>query len=178
MQFIVHKTHHYFYNCTLWFLQLLCWPLICKNWKITYSYAGVSAPCKGKFNPGQPVQYWLDNVMCVGNEESLFDCPRRGRARTIGIHNCRRRERAGVRCLSMFTSPLCVTYLSVCCVSDESDVGIRLIRNDKDTRNNMSGIIELSIRGEWRSVCDQHWSNVDAQVACRQLGLPYTSKQE
>ena len=71
-----------------------------------------------------------------------------------------------------------MTYLSVCCVSDESDVGIRLIPNDKDTSNNMSGIIELSIRGEWRSVCDQHWSNVDAQVACRQLGLLYTSKQE
>ena len=70
-----------------------------------------------------------------------------------------------------------MTSLSVCCVSDESDVGIRLIPNDKDTRNNMSGIIELSIRGEWRSVCDRHWSNVDAQVACRQLGLPHISKQ-
>ena len=66
--------------------------------------------------------------------------------------------------------------LPVGCVSDESDVGIRLI--PEDTSNNMSGIIELSIRGEWRSVCDQHWNNVDAQVACRQLGLLYTSKQE
>ena len=68
-----------------------------------------------------------------------------------------------------------MTSLSVCCVSDESDIGIRLI--PEDASNNMSGIIELSIRGEWRSVCDWHWSNVDAQVACRQLGLPHISKQ-
>ena len=40
----------------------------------------------------------------------------------------------------------------------------------------MSGIIELSIRGEWRSVCHDQWTNADAVVACRQLGLNHTSK--
>ena len=39
-----------------------------------------------------------------------------------------------------------------------------------------SGIIELGIRGEWRSVCHNEWNDVDAQVACRGLGLPYTRK--
>ena len=51
-------------------------------------------------------------------------------------------------------------------VSGESDIGIR--------QHQPSGIIELSIRGEWRPVCDSFWSNVDARVACKQLGLPYT----
>ena len=41
----------------------------------------------------------------------------------------------------------------------------------------LSGIIELSIRGEWRSVCDDLWDDNGARVACRALGLPNTSKQ-
>ena len=40
----------------------------------------------------------------------------------------------------------------------------------------LSGIIELSIRGEWRSVCDDLWDDNNARVACRQLGLSNTSK--
>ena len=46
----------------------------------------------------QPVQYWLDDVQCEGSEQSLFDCQHR---QPIGTHNCVRRERAGVHCLSM-----------------------------------------------------------------------------
>ena len=43
-------------------------------------------------------------------------------------------------------------------------------------KSNTSGIIELSIRGEWRGVCDNDWNDVDAKVACRELGLPFASK--
>ena len=45
-----------------------------------------------------------------------------------------------------------------------------------DNNSDTSGIIELSIRGEWRSVCDDLWSNANAVVACRQLGLPHNRK--
>ena len=92
---LIPLCHHYFYHLTPQFCSYNCCVDLLHN-------AGASAPRKGKFSPGQPVKYWLDNVVCEGNEESLFDCPRRGRARTIGIHNCRRGERAGVQCLSRF----------------------------------------------------------------------------
>ena len=36
----------------------------------------------------------LDQVMCTGNETSLFDCPRN----PIGQHNCFHSEDAGVTC--------------------------------------------------------------------------------
>ena len=62
--------------------------------------SGASASIKGVFKKEDPVEYWLDNVKCEGDEESLFDCPRSGRASMIGYHNCGRRERAGVKCLS------------------------------------------------------------------------------
>ena len=53
-----------------------------------------------------------------------------------------------------------------------SDISIRLLAGE----DALSGIIELSIRGEWRSVCDDQWDDNDARVACRQLGLPNASK--
>ena len=37
---------------------------------------------------------WLDNVQCVGNETSIFNCP----ANNLGSHNCRHSEDVGVTC--------------------------------------------------------------------------------
>ncbi|CAI8056633.1 Neurotrypsin [Geodia barretti] len=101
---------------------------------------------RGIFRDGEEVQYWLDDVQCTGNEVSLFDCPHKD------THNCGRRERAGVHCL------------------DTDDVAIQLVENT----TLYSGIIELRIRGEWRSVCHDKWTDKDAQVACRSMGLPFT----
>ena len=44
------------------------------------------------------MEYFLDDVHCVGSEQRLFDCPR---GRAIKDHNCGRKERAGVHCISM-----------------------------------------------------------------------------
>ena len=63
--------------------------------------SGASAIRRGVFEEGQPVKYWLDDVQCEGDEQSLFDCPRFGRARIMGSHNCHSTERAGVHCQSM-----------------------------------------------------------------------------
>lgn len=49
-----------------------------------------------------------------------------------------------------------------------SDVIISLV----DEKGYLSGYIELSVRGERWAICDTHWTNNDARVACRQLGHP------
>ena len=43
--------------------------------------------------------------------------------------------------------------------------GIRLDKKE----NNRTGLVEVCHEGEWRSVCDDYWTDVDADVACRQL---------
>ena len=51
--------------------------------------------------------------------------------------------------------------------------GIRLQGGTAD-----SGRVEICNNNIWGTVCDDSWGNVDAQVACRQLGLSAIGKAE
>ena len=45
--------------------------------------------------------------------------------------------------------------------------GIRLV----DQKNSSTGVVEVYHDGEWRSVCNDYWTDVEADVACGQLGF-------
>ena len=55
--------------------------------------------------------------------------------------------------------------------SAENDLGIAI-------DNITTGTIIVLYDGEWRSVCDNAWSQEDAKVACRQLGLSTRGKSK
>ena len=57
-------------------------------------YTGGTAYREAKFGRGTGV-ILLDDVLCTGDEKSLFDCQHRG----IGVNDCSHVEDAGVRCV-------------------------------------------------------------------------------
>ncbi|KAK6487410.1 neurotrypsin-like isoform X1 [Huso huso] len=85
----------------------------------------------------------LDEVRCSGNELSLEECAHSG----WGEHNCDHVEDAAVSC------------------NPYSDGVVRLVDGDSPSE----GRVEIYYNGAWGSVCDDSWTEVNAQVVCRQL---------
>ena len=83
----------------------------------------------------------------MGTETRLIDCP----ANTLGTNDCTHTSDAGVRCAE-----------AVC-----TQGAIRLQGVSFD-----EGRVEICNNNVWGTVCDDSWDAADAQVACRQLGLP------
>ncbi|XP_063116777.1 neurotrypsin isoform X2 [Cavia porcellus] len=89
----------------------------------------------------------LDEVHCTGNELSIEQCPKS----SWGEHNCNHKEDAGVSC-----TPL-------------TDGVIRLAGG----KGSHEGRLEVYYRGQWGTVCDDGWTELNTYVACRLLGFKY-----
>ncbi|XP_048726962.2 uncharacterized protein LOC125645465 isoform X2 [Ostrea edulis] len=86
----------------------------------------------------------VNNVNCRGTEKDFLKCP-------FSPSSCSHSDDAGV---------ICVNTSSI----------IRL----RDGTDKTNGRLEVKIQGSssWGTVCDDGFREVDARVACRQLGLP------
>jgi len=86
---------------------------------------------------------WLDDVQCNGSETDISKCPHNG----WGSHNCYHGEDVSVRCINA------------------SVTGVRL----KGSGHPLEGRLEVYHSGQWGTVCDDGFNNVDATVACMSL---------
>ncbi|CAJ0962253.1 unnamed protein product [Ranitomeya imitator] len=87
----------------------------------------------------------LDEVECLGNESSLDFCQKND----WGHHNCDHIEDAGVSC------------------NPYTDGSVRL----SGGQNIAEGRVEVFYNGDWGTVCDDGWTERNAQVVCRHLGF-------
>ena len=98
---------------------------------------------------------WLSGAFCRGNESRLIDCRPFLSLGIAGICNDHTRD-AGVNCGTIPPSYPC-----------DVEGAIRL-----QGGNNTFGRVEICNDNVWGTVCDDSWGQVDAQIACRQLGFP------
>ncbi|KAM9847935.1 neurotrypsin [Aulostomus maculatus] len=111
---------------------------------------GVAKAWKGAHFGRGSGPIFLDEVQCTGNELSLEECPHM----TWEQHTCDHTEDAGVSC------------------NPYTDGALRLVGADGPWQ----GRVEIYFQGEWGTICDDNWTEVNAQVVCRQLGYRGTAK--
>lgn len=120
--------------------------VICRM--LNFTEGAVSTQCCGFYNGyGVSEKIWLDDVHCVGNENSIAECRHGG----WGKHNCRHSEDVGVVCKH---APL-----------STPDQMVRLADGGRESE----GRVEVFHNGEWGTVCDDHWDIDDGDVVCKML---------
>ncbi|CAG2228186.1 unnamed protein product [Mytilus edulis] len=107
--------------------------------------------CSGEAIPSNLVDdgnetIWLDDINCSGSEHKLINC-----TYSIDTSHCSHWYDVGIDCFN-------------CATEDEGDLRIL------STSQTNIGRLEIYNEGEWGTVCDNQFENVDAEVACRQLG--------
>ncbi|MCI4384391.1 hypothetical protein PGIGA_G00038120 [Pangasianodon gigas] len=103
----------------------------------------------------------MDDVQCEGTESSLLEC----KHSVWGRHDCSHSEDVGIRCHRAETN-------DVQLVPETTGPLVRLAGGD----GRKEGRVEIFLNGEWGSVCDHGWNDVNAAVVCRQLGFTGVSK--
>ena len=68
---------------------------------------------------------------------------------------------------------MCLVTEKQCEEKELRMIGGRVTRNG-DTYY-MAGGFVMCVNGQWATVCQNQWRDSEATVACRQLGLKYTS---
>ncbi|CAH2059220.1 unnamed protein product, partial [Iphiclides podalirius] len=121
-------------------------------------------------------KFWMDDVVCEGNEDSLAHCIFSG----WGFSDCDSSEAAGVICHENGTeSPLELRYkfrkkikTILHQVLNTRRTSLRLVGG----RYSNEGRVEIYQNGFWGSLCPDGWTIYEATAVCRHLALGYAEQ--
>ncbi|KAF7686757.1 neurotrypsin [Silurus meridionalis] len=99
----------------------------------------------------------LDDVSCTGKEPALTHCAKREWLR----HDCKHTEDVALVCSTQRIGHGVPT-----------SVPVRLVGGE----NEREGRVEILVAGQWGTICDDGWTDEDAEVVCRQLGYSGEAK--
>ncbi|XP_061628246.1 neurotrypsin isoform X3 [Phyllopteryx taeniolatus] len=99
----------------------------------------------------------LDDVSCTGKEPSLLLCKRKEWLH----HDCTHHEDVNIACNAERLGDRLPTSVPVRLVGGESP---------------REGRVEIYLSGQWGTVCDDGWTDHDAEVVCRQMGYSGLAK--
>ncbi len=120
-----------------------------------------------------PGPIWLDQMHCSPNDQRVSDCSSNG----WGIHDCRKREDAGVDCIRKEpVRPASLPIRVSCpgCVQGGTCTAcpkkIHPDPHDCSPQAAVEGIVFAYYNEEWSPITGEGWDMKDAEVACGELG--------
>ena len=115
------------------------------------------------FGGGFSLPIFLDNVICNGSEDNVFNCTHES------VSNCDHSEDAGVICGAVCRdgSVRLVIGDIVELYDGTEDIDDSYFIKDELAR----GRVEVCVGGRYGTICDDYWAYVDASVVCLQLGF-------
>ncbi|XP_044518619.1 lysyl oxidase homolog 4 [Gracilinanus agilis] len=133
--------------------------------------AAVTWAHSAKYGQGEG-HIWMDNVRCVGTENSLAECRFNG----WGVSDCSHSEDVGVVC-SPQRLPGHRSERPSQTLGPQGrrleEVRIKPVLASAKRRNpTLEGAVEVRFDGHWRQVCDQGWTMNNSRVVCGMLGFP------
>ena len=112
----------------------------------------------------------LDNLGCTGSETSLELCSHNG----IGAHDCSHSQDVILSCTEGTYAPSTTMLNDATSLADGS---VRLVDSFSSSSSFTSdnyptaGRLEVFSGGKWGTVCDDGFTNTNAEVVCSQLGF-------
>ncbi|XP_028158080.1 lysyl oxidase homolog 2 [Ostrinia furnacalis] len=117
-------------------------------------------------------RFWMDDVVCEGEEKSLSHCIFSG----WGSSDCEPSEAAGVICFDkdsgVSTESPKSSDKKILEALDLKSASLRL----SGGRSNNEGRVEIYHNGSWGSICPDGWTVYEASAVCRHLALGYAQQ--